>query len=312
MIRIRPVILCGGMGTRLWPLSVPSLPKAFLTMADGLSLLQKTALRFSRGGFLPPVVSGHAAQAQRITAHLAAVNIVPEQILLEPVARNTAASIASIAALRRGEEEVLLITPCDHLIDDEQVFRAVLRDGAAAAMEEWLTLLGMTCTSASTLYGYIRPGGALAGYPQARRVKEFVEKPSLPLAHELCKQGSCVWNSGLVLARAQPLLDAFARHRPDILASARHATAQARRQPQTARFYLDALAYATIPAIAFDRAVLEKSERLIMISAAVGWRDIGNKEVYIRELRLMSEKRAANKAMGKAAGKTAQGRRARS
>ena len=253
---IRPVILSGGAGTRLWPLSRAGRPKQFLALAGDDSLLKQTADRAAHWGD-PWVVVG-ADQAEMTAAELPGTRLV-----VEPSARGTAAAIA-LAALAAEPDDLLLIMPSDHLIADEAAFRAAVAKGAPAAAAGWLVTFGIAPDRAETGYGWIARNPIAIGegvYP----VERFAEKPGRAAAEEWLEEGGWSWNAGLFLLRASAALAAFERHAPAVAAAARASLE-------------DPARFADSPAVSFDKAVMEKAERAAVVPVAMGWSDLGSWE----------------------------------
>ncbi len=265
---VTPVILCGGAGTRLWPLSRRGRPKQMLALAGPDSLLRQTAARVGdRTLFAPPVVVAAAAQEQAVLDELGREGL--GRLLLEPCPRNTAPAIA-LAALAAGADDLLLVLPSDHLIRDRAAFEAAVRRGVPLARQGCLVTFGMAPDRPETGYGYIKRGAALGDGAYA--VERFVEKPDLASAKGFLAQGGHDWNGGIFLMRAGRYLEALRRWAPDVLAAAEGAMVgrdQAIVRP-------DASAFTRSPAISIDYAVLEKDERVAVVPAELGWSDIGS------------------------------------
>ncbi|HEY0011400.1 MAG TPA: sugar phosphate nucleotidyltransferase [Allosphingosinicella sp.] len=258
--RITPVILSGGSGTRLWPLSRADRLKQFLTLSGEHSLIQETALRVADAdAFAPPMVVAGAAQGPEIERQLAGAGISGGRLVVEPAARNTAPAIA-LAALAAAPDDLLLILPSDHFIADAAGFRGHVAAARAAAEEGWLVTFGMTPDRPETGYGYIRPGAAIGG--GLSRVAAFVEKPDRATAQGWLAAGSHLWNSGIFLFRASAFLDALAHHAPAVHAAA----------------WGSAEAFADAPKLSIDVAVMEKHDRVAVRPAAFGWSDVGSWE----------------------------------
>ncbi|RYE59702.1 MAG: mannose-1-phosphate guanylyltransferase, partial [Hyphomicrobiales bacterium] len=222
---VHPVILCGGNGTRLWPLSRKALPKQFAPLIDDKSLLQLTLERLR---VLNPAVTCVAAEEHRFLVEEAtgAAGTNGSQ-LLEPVGRNTAAAMAA-AALLAQPEHLLLFAPADHHIPDAEGFAATVRSGIAAAQAGYIVTFGVLPNFPSTAYGYIRRGDALGESTEGHRVEAFVEKPDAERAQALVLQGNHFWNAGIFLVQASVLIAALEQHAPDILDACRRATMQPR------------------------------------------------------------------------------------
>lgn len=268
---IIPVILSGGSGTRLWPMSTPERPKQFLPLTDRLTMFQLTALRTddaSRFGHL--LIVANARHADLIEAQLAEIDVTPGALILEPCARNTAPAIA-LAALEAGNAPILVM-PSDHVIADNDAFQRAI-DAALPLLDEgWLVTFGIAPTGPETGYGYIQSGEALA--PGAQRVARFVEKPDRARAEAMIAAGDHCWNGGIFLFRADVLVEALARHAPEMLVAARASLAGATRSG--ARIEPDEAAFAGSPADSIDYAVMEKADRVAVVPVSMGWSDVGS------------------------------------
>lgn len=270
--RIRPVILSGGRGVRLWPLSRLGRPKQLLALTGERSLLQETALRVrDEGRFSAPVVVAAEAQGEAVEAQLDEIGITPELLILEPVARNTAAAIA-LAALALPVDELLLVLPSDHFISDGEGFAADVAASSGAADEGWLVTFGIAPERPETGYGYIRAGEDIG--EGVRRAAAFVEKPGAETAAGYLADGSYSWNAGIFLFRAGAFLEALAKHAPDIASGAAEAMGAARRD--RARLWPGADALARVPPVSIDVAVMEKHGRVAVRAASFGWSDVGS------------------------------------
>ena len=224
--KVVPVILCGGSGTRLWPMSRRLLPKQFLPLVTEHSLLQDTALRL-RGlkGCGPSIVVANDEHRFLVAEQLREVDAAPRALLLEPAGRNTAPAIAAAALLVAATEPdaILLVLPSDHLIEDRAVFHHDARRAFALAEKGYLVTFGIAPTSPATGYGYIEAGKNIPGTPGAFAIKRFVEKPSLARAKAFLANGGFFWNSGMFAFTAAAFLDELTRLKPAIVAGARRA-----------------------------------------------------------------------------------------
>lgn len=270
--RITPVILCGGAGTRLWPLSRLDRPKPLVALGGEETMLQLTAARVAdAGAFDAAVVVAGAEDADEIEAQLDAAGCPPALLIVEPCARSTAPAIA-LAALSAAEDALLLVMPSDHQVADAGAFRAAVAAAAPAAREGWLVTFGIVPDRPETGYGYIAQGEAIGG--GVFRAARFAEKPDAGTARGWIAEGGWLWNAGIFLFRAGAYLEALEAHAPDILAAARGAIAGAARRG--ARLHPAADAFAAAPSGSIDRAVMERSDRVAVVPVEMGWSDIGS------------------------------------
>ena len=268
---IIPVIMCGGSGTRLWPLSRKALPKQFVPLIQGKSLLQLTLERASLLNAQQFIV---AAEDHRFLVQACATAArVQSTILLEPVARNTAAAMA-VAALNAPPDALLLFLPADHHIPDAQAFSATIRTGAAAAQAGSIVTFGVQPAFPSTAYGYIQQGAALVGQGAAHAVQRFIEKPNATRAQELLLAGGHFWNAGIFLIRASTLLAALQAHAADILAACQQAVASQTADGDFRR--LDKDAFAACRSDSIDYAVMEKATNVAVLPFTAAWSDVGS------------------------------------
>ena len=266
--RIIPVILCGGAGSRLWPLSRQARPKQMLALDGGESLLRQTAARVADGRlFAPPTVVGSAAQADAIAREVPGLGA----LILEPAARNTAPAIA-LAALDAAPDDVLLVLPSDHAIADAAGLRDAVRRALPLARDGWIVTFGMAPDRPETGYGYIRRGAPLA--EGVFRADRFVEKPDSATAERFLAEGGHDWNGGIFLMRADAVIGGLATHAPDILAAARQAYELSARDGS--RILPDAAAFGAAPARSIDHALLEQAEKIAVAPVSIGWSDIGS------------------------------------
>jgi len=275
--KIIPVVLSGGSGTRLWPLSRASYPKQFLPLAGEQSLIQQTVARARAATEAPPIVVCSVEHRFLVAEQLRALGIAvgPDaaRIVLEPLARNTAPAVA-VAALLAAEadpEAQLLVLAADHAIADVAGFAAAIGTASAIASSGRLVTFGMTPDRPETGYGYIRLGTALAD--GAHEVAAFVEKPDAATAARYVAEGY-MWNSGSFLFPASLVLGELAAHAPAVLEAARAAVAGATRDLDFLR--LDEAAFAQAPSISIDYAVMEKTKQAAVVPASIGWSDIGS------------------------------------
>ncbi len=275
MTKVFPVILSGGAGTRLWPLSRELYPKQLLPLASDRSLLQDTARRVSGPGFEGPLVVCNEEHRFVIAEQLRQIGIAPQALMLEPAARNTAPAAAAAAAflLRSDPDALMLILPSDHVIRDDAAFRSAVSVAEAAARAGRLVTFGITPAHPETGYGYIQRGAALAEASGAYAVARFVEKPDLATARQYLAEGSWLWNSGMFLFPARLFLDELAAFEPAIAAAGRAAVASARSDLDFLR--LDDAVFKASPSKSIDYAVMERTTRAAVVPADPGWSDVG-------------------------------------
>lgn len=273
---IQPVILCGGSGSRLWPLSRSAMPKPFISLGvtGSKTLFQQTALRVNGEGFLPPVVICAEAHRFYVIAQLAEIGITPAAIILEPTARNTAAAIALATAWAKEAkvEAPLALLPADHLMGAPAEFQRALTKAAERA-DERIVLFGITPTFANTEYGYIRFGQPTEG---AYEVEAFLEKPNRKAAEEMLAAGNHVWNSGIFTATAKRLEAEFAAHSPEIAKATDAAWAERSLQDvMGTSVFMPGKGFAEVPSAQFDTAVMEKTKNALVMPYNGRWSDIG-------------------------------------
>ena len=279
-MQLLPIILSGGSGTRLWPVSREAMPKPFMKIAGGKSLLQLT---WERACALPGV--SHAAVVTNMAySYKTAEELMDEtgakriSLLLEPVGRNTAPAVA-LAALwaqaKFGTDVVLVVLAADHLIDQQAGFNDAVADAAALAQREGrLVLFGIEPSEPDTGYGYIECGTQIAD-SRAHQVARFVEKPSIDKATEYLRAGNFVWNSGMFCFTAAAVLAALEQHAPHVLQAAQR-VAQRSPMSSSGQVLFDAAAFNELPDISIDYAVMEKAANVAVIPCAFGWSDIGS------------------------------------
>ncbi len=267
-----PVILSGGSGTRLWPLSREAYPKQFLPLAGEDSMLQATWRRVAPLASAAPLLVANEEHRFMVAEQLRQAGCTPAAILLEPVGRNTAPAIAvaALQATMQGDDPLLLVLPSDHVIAHAEAFRLAVQAAAPAARDGKLVTFGIVPTGPETGYGYIR---AAAG-EGVRAVAQFVEKPDATTAAGYVASGDYFWNSGMFLFRASVYLAELERHQPAMLAGCRAALAAATRDADFVR--LDKAAFAACPSDSIDYAVMEKTADAAVLPIAVGWNDVGS------------------------------------
>jgi mannose-1-phosphate guanylyltransferase/mannose-1-phosphate guanylyltransferase/mannose-6-phosphate isomerase len=270
-----PVILSGGTGTRLWPMSRELHPKQLLALQGELSLLQQTAWRVRNKDFEAPLVMCGEAHRFIIAEQLRDLWIEPRDIVLEPCARGTAPALAVAAELllRDEPDALMLVSPSDHVVTDEDAYRAAVRTAAAVAARGHLVTIGIPAASPESGYGYIRSGRALHRQPGAFKVAEFVEKPTAERARAMLSESGWSWNSGMFVFPPQLLLDELREHAPEV---ARWAAAAVRgAEPDLDFLRLAQDEFERCPSISVDHAVMERTARAAVVSADFGWDDVG-------------------------------------
>jgi mannose-1-phosphate guanylyltransferase/mannose-6-phosphate isomerase len=281
---IHPLLLCGGSGTRLWPLSRKSYPKQFARITGQESLFQQAALRFAAPGFAAPlVVTGHDFRFI-VTEQLAAVEITPRRILIEPEGRNTAPAVLAAALVLAQEEPgaLMLVAPSDHVIPDVDAFRSAVLAARPRALAGDLVTFGITPDRAETGYGYLELAtatdkGANSPQPLAR----FVEKPDAARATEMLAAGNYLWNAGIFLFTAQALIEAARAHAPDVLAPVEAAVAD--RHSDLGFTRLSVEAWHDVPDISIDYAIMERAPNLAVMPYSAGWSDLGGWDAVWQE-----------------------------
>ena len=274
---IKPIILCGGSGTRLWPLSRESYPKQFVPLIDGQSLLDFTIDRVkSLGSAICVSNEEHRFFVQEL---LKGANSLDASILLEPEGRNTAAAMAS-ATLMPGVEDsdLLLFLPSDHFVPDVDAFISTMQSGIDAARSGYIVTFGVQPSFPSTAYGYIQQGTCLedliAGAKSTYAVERFVEKPPTDKAQEMLLSGNYLWNAGIFLCQASILIEALSKHAPDILQSCQAAMSDAQVDGNFVRPSKEAFLACRSESI--DYAVMEDFEKVAVIPFKGAWSDVGS------------------------------------
>lgn len=271
---IRPIILCGGSGSRLWPLSRGSYPKHLLPLIGDKTLLQQTAQRLVDLQAESLAVVTNAEHAFLVGRQLEEVDIRPDWLIVEPIARGTAPAVA-LAALEIADDDpdaILLIAPSDHLILKTEAFATAVASASELAEQGYISTIGVTPTAPETGYGYIQRGNVLSsgGYV----VDRFVEKPDRERAVALIEGGRCTWNSGIFIARASVMLDEMANHAPAMLEAVKASMAGATRDGAIVRPAVEALQ--DCPSDSLDYAVMEVTDRAAVVPGDLGWSDLGS------------------------------------
>ena len=270
--KIVPVILSGGSGTRLWPMSRPERPKQMLALTAESTMLQLTARRAVGDAYAAPIVVANARHADLVDEQLGAVGAQAQALILEPIGRNTAPAIALAAIAAGGGEDALLVMPSDHVIGDVDAFHATIAAALPFVDDGWLVTFGISPDAPEIGYGWIKTGDAIGG--GLHRVDRFVEKPPLEKAEAMLASGDHVWNGGIFLFRADAYLAALARFAPGIIAATEAAMDRAHRDAH--RIFPDADAFAASPDDSIDYAVMEKADRVAVAPVAMGWNDVGS------------------------------------
>ncbi|MDS4039849.1 MAG: mannose-1-phosphate guanylyltransferase/mannose-6-phosphate isomerase [Candidatus Competibacter sp.] len=273
---IVPVILSGGSGTRLWPLSREAYPKQFLPLVDQYTMLQNTALRIAGlSDVAAPLMVCNEEHRFMVAEQLRAVGIQPAAVMLEPAGRNTApaVAVAALHAQREGADPTLLVLPADHVITDVEGFRTAVLEVAPHAGAGRLITFGIVPATPETGYGYIKAGAPL-DESGVCVVERFVEKPDLATAQGYLNSGHYYWNSGMFMFRASAFLAELERFAPAMLAACQQALAAGRAERDF--LWLDRAAFSACPKDSIDYAVMEKTERAVVMPLTVGWNDVGS------------------------------------
>lgn len=275
---IVPVVLAGGQGTRLWPVSRAARPKQFLEFGGKGSLFQQTLQRLAASdAYASPIVVTGQDYRFLVAEQALEAGVTPGAVLLEPFPKNTAAAIAaalSHAAAEYGPDVLVHVAPSDHAVGVDETYHAAVAAAADAATEDWLVTFGITPRAPETGFGYIEAGAALSA--GAHRVARFTEKPGLAEAEAMLASGRYTWNSGMFMFKAARFLEECERLAPDVFAAARDAVALAKADLDFLR--LDAKAFAAAPNISVDYAIFEKTERAAVVPATFAWSDLGSWE----------------------------------
>ena len=281
---IQPVLLCGGHGTRLWPLSRKSYPKQFVQLTSDESLYQASARRLSGAMFAAPTIVTSADFRFIVIEQLAALEIATADILIEPSSKNTAAAIcaAALSIENRAPGSLMLVAPSDHEIPDSVQFCEAVQAAVPAALDDQLVTFGIRPDRPETGYGWLELSTYTPDFaPLPQRIKRFVEKPDLTMAEELLASGTHLWNSGIFLFSSTAILKAFASHAPDVLLGAQAALEAAEQDLSFTR--LAHAPWMELPDISIDFAVMERASNLTVVPYSGAWSDLGDWQAVWRE-----------------------------
>lgn len=269
-----PVIMAGGSGSRLWPMSRTFYPKQFLTLFGDLSMLQTTVARLNGLNHEDPLVICNEEHRFIVAEQLRQRSFSHSGILLEPVGRNTAPAIAlaAIHALKKGEDPLLLVLAADHVIQDQQAFRAAVKHAMPLAQEGKLVTFGIVPSHPETGYGYIEKGGSVDEF--SFQVDAFVEKPTMDKAEEYVSSQQYLWNSGMFLFKASRYLAELEKYRPDILESCNQSLDNVNHDLEFIR--VDKEAFVSCPEDSIDYAVMEKTDSAVVVPMDAQWSDVGS------------------------------------
>jgi mannose-1-phosphate guanylyltransferase/mannose-6-phosphate isomerase len=291
--KIIPAIMSGGAGTRLWPLSTATAPKQFHALATEKTMIQETAVRLSGGPFAPSIIICGRGHFDMADAQLSEIDLKPQAIVLEPMARNTAAvaAIAALAGQHSDPDALVLMVPADHVITKPDVFRDVILSAVETAKERIVTF-GIRPTHPETGFGYIEHGADLGDGIYG--IKRFLEKPNLEKAMEYVRDGHHDWNAGIFLFSPKVMLEELDIYAPEVLAAAADAWEKATRDGVIVN--LDADSFIQAPSISVDYAVMENTKRSAVVPCEIGWADVGG---FAELWRLGDKDEAGNHARGK-------------
>ena len=278
MTKLHPILLCGGSGTRLWPLSRKSYPKQFSRLMGEESLFQATARRVSGPDFEAPIILTGNDFRFIVSEQLAAIETAPQAILIEPEGRNTAPAVlaAALWLMERAPDALMLIAPSDHVIADEDAFRASVEAAVPQAEAGALVTFGITPTHPETGYGYLE---LTTGTPDGP--VRFVEKPDVARATEMLAAGNFLWNAGIFLFSARAIVAAYESHAPEVLEGVGAAVAQAQNDLGFTR--LGTEAWSGLEDISIDYAIMERAENLAVMPYQGAWSDLGSWEAVWQE-----------------------------
>jgi len=286
---ITPVLLCGGSGTRLWPLSRKSYPKQFAQLLEETSLFQASAARLSGEGYGAPIVVTNSEFRFIVTEQLTSIGVDPGAVLIEPEGRNTAPAVLSAALwlAERDPDALMLVAPSDHVIPDNDAFRAALNTGAEAARAGRMVTFGITPDRAETGYGWLELANTPKGGSEVLDLLRFVEKPDADTAQIMLDQGRFLWNAGIFLFSVKTILQAFEAHAPTMIDPVKQAVTEGRVDLGFLRLAPEP--WATLDDISIDYAVMERADNLSVVPFSAGWSDLGDWHAVLREMKRDSD-----------------------
>ncbi|MGR8981188.1 MAG: mannose-1-phosphate guanylyltransferase/mannose-6-phosphate isomerase [Gammaproteobacteria bacterium] len=268
-----PVVLSGGSGSRLWPLSREQYPKQFLALISNHTLLQETVLRLNGlAGLKPLIAVCNENHRFMLAEQLWEIGVKPSAIILEPVGKNTAPAVAMAALAAESEDEILLVLPADHVLTELKAFHRAIESALKMAEQGHLATFGIVPTHPETGYGYIRRGEAEQG--DAYKVSAFVEKPDFKTAEHYLESGDYFWNSGMFAFKAGVFIEELNKFNPEMLKVARQALQAAKTDLDFIR--IDKAIFSNCPSDSIDYAVMEKTDRAVVIPLDAGWNDVGS------------------------------------
>jgi len=272
---IYPVILSGGSGTRLWPMSRTALPKQLLALNGARTMIQETVLRAKALGAAPPILLCSEGHRFLVAEHMRTIGVQPSAIVLEPFGRNTApaAAVAALIVAQSDPTGIVLLMPSDHVVTDAAAFGDAVARASDAAQAGYIVTFGMSPGGPETGYGYVQRGAALPGVAGVDVVKRFVEKPDRRTAEAYCTSGEYLWNGGMFVFRADVLLKELGRFEPAMLEACRASLDLAKRDLEFIR--LDAASFEKAKNISIDYAVMEKTDMAAVVPCDMGWSDVG-------------------------------------
>ncbi|MEF3090109.1 mannose-1-phosphate guanylyltransferase/mannose-6-phosphate isomerase [Raoultella scottii] len=275
---ILPVIMAGGTGSRLWPMSRELYPKQFLRLNSKYSMLQETITRLEGLGVSAPVLICNEQHRFLAAEQLRQINQLTSNIILEPIGRNTAPAIAlaALTAIKNGEDPLLLVLAADHVIENTAIFHKAVNEAVIFAEQGKLVTFGIVATGPETGYGYIHRGESQSGKIAAYAVSRFVEKPNIETAKAYLTSGEYYWNSGMFLFRASRYLDELSKFRPDILAACEKSIASIKYDTIADFIRINKEAFFSCPDESIDYAVMEKTSDGVVIPLDAGWNDVGS------------------------------------